>query len=148
MTTETTIHDALYAVMGDDVPDDALPALIDAARIWLDQREHQSPACQRANAEALAHDIARSPCLYRHDIGADDRIRDTEYRMQDFIPESGLANYRTYCYGSPEATDEHPQDDEPPQVEDCTGNCAGGHWGPDGREWHYTAQGRRLLEPA
>jgi hypothetical protein len=51
---------ALHGEMGEHhVPDEMVPALIDHARNWLDQREHQSPACQRAAAADLAEGIAR-----------------------------------------------------------------------------------------
>lgn len=97
----------------------------------------------RLDAQETARCIAGQPGLNRHSIGEGDRILDgmgepTGYRMQDFIPEADLATYRTFLYGSPEATATAPCDTPPDQRDDCAGNCAGGHWGPGGWTWHYT----------
>lgn len=127
----------------DPYPDGELPELHDALREWLEARARTSPACRRHHAEGLAQDIAAMPGNYRHWIGAADEIlgvdgEPTGYRMGDFIPEAQLGTYRTFAYGSPEATE--PLDEMPPQVDTCDGDpthCMGGHWDRQGL-WHFT----------
>ena len=127
------------------VPDEDLPGIVADLEGTLKGMASESPACRRADAEGIAHDIAEMPAMNRHSIGANDEICGPDgplgYRMQDFIPEAELAAYRTYVYGSPVSTAESPWIGDPPlQLDDCDGSperCTGGHWGPGGMEWHY-----------
>ena len=83
-----------------DVPDEALPGLLDALDEWHEWRRQRSPSCRRESARGLAGCIADQPGMYRHYIGNDDQIADdfglTGYRMTDFIPEAELGRYRAW----------------------------------------------------
>jgi hypothetical protein len=84
------------------------PACPDCLRIEAEEiagESHRAGCAShlRAEAEELAHAIAISPGLYRHSIGADERIFTrhglSEYRVTDFVPESELTAYQAYMWG-------------------------------------------------